>query len=474
MGLRSILLCCLGAVLTSVTGCMLPLTRTVQNVYTRTTEDTAYVTTARHEPGDPSNGAMYPAPRTIEKHRSVVQFDSAVVKEYPAFIRAGVFESIGLLGTASSANGIGAGMFGLHYNPADLLSSAIGGTTSATFSGAIYRVGILEYRLRWFKDAANWSVGTSLFETIIPEANNSSILTSVLPLYIRKRYYLRDDIPNVCVTPSFGLGLIPSQYVHLGASLDAGSMAGLNLRTYVGYIYGVTPTTGRGSSATPTYVSTPYLGFGVSLMDFLNTVRDTETEWKDQPHSGWDIGVARMTFFSTNRDSSYFGGIFPVKGFQLQVLPVSIALPLWNHRLYAGTELFSLVVAGSATQRVGRRDVTSAAIGLGILPIRIGYWQPVLRDELTLEPFVEYSYYPSTITQIGARLNLFVTPTMNISLSGGYISSDGFDTSSDFFQQAFGNGIGAFSTSYAGITISLLDRIFFEELLRYNRPGADR
>ncbi|MFM7774222.1 MAG: hypothetical protein ACKO9V_05140, partial [Candidatus Kapaibacterium sp.] len=177
MGLRSILLCCLGAVLTSVTGCMLPLTRTVQNVYTRTTEDTAYVTTARHEPGDPSNGAMYPAPKTIEHHRSVVQYDSAVVKEYPAFIRAGVFESIGLLGTASSANGIGAGMFGLHYNPADLLSSAVGGTTSATFSGAIYRIGILEYRLRWFKDAANWTVGTSLFESIIPEASNASVLT---------------------------------------------------------------------------------------------------------------------------------------------------------------------------------------------------------------------------------------------------------------------------------------------------------
>lgn len=475
MHLRLIILCWICVWLSTLTGCMLPLTRTVQNVYTKTTEDTAFVTTARHEPGTPSNGTMYPSPRTIERHRGVVQYDSLVTKEYPAFIRAGVFESIGLLGTASSGNGIGAGIFGLYYNPADLLSSVITGSSNATFSGAIYRVGILEYRLRWFKDAENWTVGTSLFETIIPETVNSSVLTAVLPLYIRKRFYLRDDIPYVCVTPTFGLGLFPSQYINLGGSLDAGSIAGLNLRAYLGYIYGVNPYAGRRAvSATPSFVSTPYLGFGVSLMDFLNSVRDTETEWKDQPHSGWDIGVARMTFLGTNRDSSYFGGIFPMKGFQLQVMPVSIALPVLNHRLYAGTELFNLVIAGSTTQRVGNRDITSVAIGLGILPLRLGYWQPILRDELTFEPFVEYSYYPSSITQIGARLNLFVTPVLNIAFTGGYISSDGFDTSGEFFRSAFGTGIGAFSTGYVGFSISLFDRIFFEDQLRYNKPGANR
>jgi hypothetical protein len=472
MRVRIHLLVAACALLTSLVGCVLPLTRTVQDTYTVTTEDTVYVSTARHEPGSPTNGTVYPAPRTTEKHRNVTQYDSTIRKEFPAFIRAGVFESVGLLGSASSGNGIGAGVFGVYYNPADLLSSVLSNAPDATFSGAIYRVGILEYRLRWFKDAANWTVGTSLFETIIPEANSDKVLNSFLPLYLRKRYFLRDDIPYVCVTPTLGIGVFPSQYVNLGASLDVGSIAGLNFRTYLGYVTGVNVDINRRrNTTTTTSVSAPYAGFGISLMDFLNSVQDTETEWKDQPHSGWHIGVMNMSFFTSNTDSSYFGGAFPVKGFQLQALPVSIALPVLNHRLYAGTNLFSLILAGSTTQRINGRNVPSVAIGLGILPLRIGYWQPVLRDELTFEPFVEYSYYPTVTTQIGARLNLFVTSTLNIALTGGYMSSSGFDTSGEFFKQAFGTGLGAFSTAYAGISVNLLDRIFFEEQLRYNRAG---
>ena len=106
--------------------------------------------------------------------------------------------------------------------------------------------------------------------------------------------------------------------------------------------------------------------------------------------------------------------------------------------------------------------------------MRIGYWQPVLRDELTVEPFVEYSYYPSTMTHLGARLNLLMTSLLNVGVSVGYISSSGLDTSGEFFRNTFGSGIGAFSTAYAGVTISLIDRIFLEQQLRYFSQGASQ
>ena len=160
-----------------------------------------------------------------------------------------------------------------------------------------------------------------------------------------------------------------------------------------------------------------------------------------------------------------------MQGFQLLGAPVSLALPWLHHRLYAGTELFNLMVVGGTRVKVFNQTVQSTAIGLGLLPIRVGYWQPVLEDELSFEPFIEYSYYPNNMFQIGMRLNLYATKSLNFSLNAGYISSDGFDTSSDFFQNTFGSSVGGFSTFYLGISIGLFDRIFNEDELRYNRPS---
>ncbi len=451
-------------------GCIIPVTRTVDDVYTRTTEDTLIINNKRNAPGSVENGVVFPTSHVVEVQRSVVQKDSLIRREYPAFIRLGLFESVGLIGSARSGKGIGTGLLGVYLNPADLLASDIAPKGSAVFGGGLYRFGILEYRLRWFRDAPNWTIGTSIFETFYAEASNERSLMSNFPLYIRKRFYLREEIPYVCVTPSFGLGMYPSQYINLSTSIDVGSMGGLNFRSYVGLISGVNMAgnTFNNTKSAQSF-TTPYFGFGVSVLDFLNRVPELSTEWKDHEHSAWDVGIVRFTVLRTSQDSSFFGSAFPLQGFQLLGAPVSLALPWLGHRLYAGTELFNLVVVGGTKVKVFNQTIQSTAIGLGILPIRVGYWQPVLNDELSFEPFVEYSYYPNNMFQIGARLNLFATRSLNVALNAGYITSDGFDTSSGFFQEAFGSSLGAFSTVYVGISVGLFDRIFFEDELRYNR-----
>ena len=455
-----------------LSGCFTLKTRTEKDTFTITKEDTTRNSRVQNQPGTRDNGVIFPSARVTQIERTFTQYDSVETRDYPAFIRLGVFESVGLIGTAPSGKGIGTGLFGIYYDPADLFSDKINPKSDKVFGGGLYRFGIAEYRLRWFRDAANWTIGTSLFEMIYPSATNDSSLMSALPLYIRKRYYLREEIPYVCVTPSVGLGFYPSQYAHVSASLDVGSIGGLNMRAYLGYIFGMNaPNSALNGGKTTSVVSTPYFGIGISVLDFLNRVPELSREWKDHEHSSWDIGLMRCMIMMTGQDSSFFGSKFPLQGFQLLLAPTSIAIPLWNNRLYAGTELFNLVVAGGARQRIGFRTVETVAIGLGILPLRVGYWQPVLQDELSLEPFLEYSYFPHSMFQIGGRLNLAISSEINVSLNTGYISSAGFDTSNNFFTDTFGNGIGAFDTFYFGLSFGIQDRIFRGEELRYNREA---
>ncbi len=448
------------------------MTRTVDDVYTRTIEDTTIQHSKRNAPGSIENGVVFPTSHVVEIQRSVLQTDSIQRHEYPAFIRLGLFESAGLIGSARADKGIGCGIFGVYYNPADLLAKNVSEKANAVFGGGLYRFGILEYRLRWFRDASNWTLGTSIVETIYAEASNERSLMSYFPLYLRKRYYLREDIPYVSITPFFGVGLYPSQYVNLGGSLDLGSLGGLNLRSYLGLVGGVNApgNTFNTTKSTQSFV-TPYFGFGISVLDFLNRVPELDVEWKDHPHSGWNIGLFQFSLLRTGQDDSFFAKDFPIQGFQLLGAPVSLALPFLNNRFYAGTELFNLVVVGGQRVVVGPKTITSTAIGLGLLPLRVGYWQPLMRDELSLEPFMEYSYFPNNMFQIGARLSLYATRSLNISLVAGYVTSDGFDTSSDFFSNTFGSGLGAFSSTYIGLSVGLFDRIFFEEELRYNKAG---
>jgi hypothetical protein len=167
---------------------------------------------------------------------------------------------------------------------------------------------------------------------------------------------------------------------------------------------------------------------------------------------------AAASALSSSKDSANF-----LKGISLKLANASVAIPLLNNKFYAGTSLLNLLVLGQNEW------------GMGVLPIRIGYFQTVLMDELSVEPFIEYNYYPSSFFNIGGRLNLVVSKSeegesgfINISLLFGFASG-----STDL---GFGSDIvdaiglpGEFSRAYMGLSIGIADRIFFPEQLRYNK-----
>src|ERR1700754_2235282 len=161
------------------------ITRTERDLYTITDRDTTYREIVQNEPGDRDNGIIFPSSRTIEVHRETTTHDSTVEREYPNFIRLGAFESAGFIGTGAGKNGIGTGLFGVY----GLLDPDFGLDVSSSskerdvlFTGGLYRIGIGEWRLRWFRDAENWTIGTSLIELLAPEANGDKMLISTMPL----------------------------------------------------------------------------------------------------------------------------------------------------------------------------------------------------------------------------------------------------------------------------------------------------
>jgi len=405
-----------------------------------------------------------PSSRTFNNIRFVNQYDSIVTRHYPDFIRLGFFESIGIMGS-SSKNKLAPGLFGLFHDPENL-TETFKGDDNATFSGAIYKLGIYEYRLRWFRDAKNWTIGTHALEYIAPDVWIDNALISIFPLYLRKRYFLREEIPYIAVTLGGGIGWWPSQYLNLAASLDLGSIGGLNLRTYLGFI------AGYNSSSTPQIKNSnnpdrtisqafPYFGLGLSVLDFHNLPKETETEWKFHEHSSWDVGLLQIGMLYTTADESVFQTkndttekIF--KGLSLKLANAQIAIPILNNRFYAGTSLLNIILLGKKEW------------GFSILPIRLGYWLVLIEDELSLDPFIEYNYFPSNFINLGSRLNLKISENLNLSLLFGFATGKtdlGYDKS---ITDEIGLP-GEFSRPYIGININIWDRIFYPQELRYNK-----
>ncbi len=451
------------------------VTRTESDLYTITMRDTTVEELVRNQPGDRDNGIIYPSPRTVEISRTTVQYDSLVERYYPDFIRLGLFESAGLIGTGAGDNGIGSGLFGVYgffdKDFAQNFTASDAQNRDDFFAGGLYRFGIMESRLRWFRDAANWTIGTSLYEVFLPEASDRRSLGSVLPIYVRKRYFLREDIPYVAFTPTVGIGIWPSHYVNMGASLDVGSIGGLNMRAYAGLAVGLNASYSPfisediNGEKTAESVTFPYLGIGISVLDFLNRVPELSTEWKDHEHSSWDIGLLQVGLLIGGGETSVFQSSsadsdesVAISGVLLRLCNASVALPWLDHKLYAGTSLFNVIALGKTEG------------GVSILPIRVGLFQTVLQDELSVEPFVEWNYFPSSIMHIGGRLNLFITDWLNFSLLTGFVS--GSTAADSEFASFIINNIGNptdFSGAYFGLGFGFSDRIFFPEELRYNR-----
>ena len=442
-----------------LSGCGNMMTRTETDVFTITVKDTTNLYEQKNAPGNRDNGVIFPSSRTITSKRLLVQHDSVVERKYPNFIRLGVFESVGIIGGQSDSS-LGAGLFGLFPDFSKLGPSYRG--ESAFFSGGFYRFLSGEWRLRWFDDAKNWSIGTSLWEVFLPDAHYERRFGSFLPLYVRKRWYFSDKIPYLCLTGAFGVGYYPSQYVNLSASLDLGSLGGFNMRVYGGFAVGYNGKSNYyvRNSPNPDVSQTvvlPYLGLGVSFLDFHNTVDETYKEWKDHEHSAWNVGFLQASILYTTADTALGSdgtSSSVIKGMMMRVLNTSLALPFANNRFYAGVSLANLLVMGQNKW------------GLAVMPLRFGYWALLLKHELSTEPFIEAGFYPTAYFHIGNRLNLRFTNMLNIGLVFGYVVGS---TNVDFGKDVtnlFGT-TGDMSQFYVGISVGLLDRIFNSQELRY-------
>ncbi len=259
----------------TIVGCG-SITRTETDVFSDVKRDTTVITQNVNHPGNRDNGVIYPSSKVVQIEHDVNMQNYEVERHYPNFIRFGLFEGVGLIGS-SSKNKIGAGLFGVFPDFANLRDD-FRGTDSKFFSGGLYRLGIFEWRLRWFKDSQDWTYGFSGMEFILPNAKGEEVLVGIAPLYIRKRYFIKSDIPYITFTPSVGISLFPSQYLNLSGSLDIGSIGGLNFRTYLGLALGYNSVSSpqiKNNDFTneAQYPVIPYFGIGISVLDFhLGTV----------------------------------------------------------------------------------------------------------------------------------------------------------------------------------------------------------
>lgn len=446
--------------------CKVVTTREEEDLYTITEKDTTVKHFIKNAPGNVDRGVVHPSTKEILRERELTQRDSIVNQYYPDFIRLGLFEGMGLIGGNTDFS-LNSGLFGIFPDPNLLDENARGAKGGSIFSGGIYRIGIYENRLRWFRDAKNWTWGVHGFETIIPDARVENGLMGFVTPYIRKRYYFREDIPYVSATLAVGVGFYPSQYANFSGSIDVGSIGGVNLRAYVGVAAGynskTSPLIANNDFVDEGVFNTiPYAGLSVSVLDFVNIVPELYTEWKDHEHSSWRVGLADLTFVNTNSEYSAIGGnnrdtsTSIIKGYFMRLANAEVAIPInGNYNLYAGTSLLSIYVMGLNGN------------GIGVLPLRVGYWYQLLRDELSIDPFIEFGYYPSSYFNLGAKLRLRFSDRFNVGLVGGYISGNtlggiGSETL-DFLGDAT-----SFEGFYVGLSFGLLDRIFYPEELRYS------
>lgn len=443
--------------------CMPPgfeITRVEEDNFRIVNEDTTKVFFENNSLQNKDNGVVFPSSKTIKVEREYTTYDSSVTREYPDFIRAGVFEAGGLI--TGMSNPLPLGIFGVHPATPIGESSYRGESGSRVFTGGLYRFLFYESRLRWFKDSKNWTWGTTAFEAIVPNGELENTLTAIFPIYLRKRYYLSENIPYICYTPTLGIAYNPllSLYINPSITLDIGSLGGLNLRAYLGF------AAGFNSALTPMIknndfvrdekvkvVTIPYAGLGFSILDFHNLVPETYKEWKEMQHSAWDIGVLQAYIVSSNASTSIFGETktpIPIKGFQMKLFNTNLAIPILNNNsFYVGTTFLNLMYLGDNST------------GIGILPVRFGYWHTLLEDELSLEPFFEFNYYPSQILNIGTKLNLRISEKTSISVLLAYASGSVINDMT--FKQ-----LTKFNNFYVGIGFNLWDRIFYQNELRYS------
>ena len=431
-------------------------TRTETDYYTITDREQLARDTTVVAPGSAQDhGVLFPTARTTETRRETLSHDSTHERTYPDFMRAGGLEFAGLL-SSSGTNGIGLGLFGL-YHLFDLDQIVTNGHSSfyspgtqqaasnSLFKAELIRVAPLEYRLRWLGDAHDWTLGWNLVELLDRDELSGDRFTSVgLNAYLRHRTWIRDQAPYVFAAPYVGLSLWPSAYLNAGGELTVGSLAGMNLRAYLGAAAGYASVTDR------THIlAFPYAGLGVSVLDFVNREQETEREWKDYAHHGINVDILDVTLIKAGQsylsifDTTMSG--LPFQGVMVRLATTEIPLPVLNGHVWAGTSLFNYQMLGFFEQ------------GFGILPLRLGYRHYLFAEDLMIEPFVEYDYYPSSFYNVGVRAKLDTYTGYNLGLVAGYTAG----TPMSFTPQAFNTGAvqsaTRFSTAYLGLSFLIGD-----------------
>ncbi len=459
--------CIMASLFASVffSGCFLshvenPITRTETDYYTITDRDTSVREVVRNTPGSSQdNGVVFPSSRETQIYRNTLSHDSTHDRPYPNFLRAGGLETAGLLGSSSS-NGLGPGLFGVFAlaNSTQFLLTSSGAPVTGTlyrptdsqnsngnqlFKGELIRFMPYEYRLRWFNDAPNWTLGWSAIELLAKDENRNNWLSSYAAnIYLRRRIILSDQIPYLIFSPFLGASVFPSGYLNLGGELQFGSLAGMNLRAYAGFAGGF-----NSWSSPTTTVAFPYLGLGVSVLDFTNLAEETEHEWKYYTHTGIDVNIFEITMMatSTKYTSIWQDSTLPLNASQIRLATVEIPLPFGNYHFWAGTSLINWFGMGFGNQAVG------------IFPLRMGYRYYLGGEDLMLEPFIEYNYYPSNVFNIGAQLKLDTWTHENIGITLGYAAGTPGAFSPQLINTAGLSQSQNFSTAYLGISLFLGD-----------------
>jgi hypothetical protein len=104
---------------------------------------------------------------------------------------------------------------------------------------------------------------------------------------------------------------------------------------------------------------------------------------------------------------------------------------------------------------------------VGILPLRLGYWQELVPGALALDGSAEWLYYPSSVLHLSGRLVLRTSDLTNLFLVAGFASGSVLRATEldwDILRRS-----AHFQGWYIGIGMGLLERIFRRADLWYFR-----
>ncbi len=442
-------------------GCF-SITRIESDLYTITERDTTIREDVKNVPGERDNGTIYPSPRTIDINRRYVQRDSVVNRFYPNFLRAGGIEVAGFISPGTSTEGRGNGLFGLYQ-----LFSLKSPDSTKLMGANMYRLMPYEVYLPLFDDD-NWTLGTAAYELFTYQKDSSSSLdageslSGLFPIYIRRRFFLRDVPPFVMIVPFIGVGYVPSTYVNLGATFDVGSYGGMNIRAYAGYITGTDWLSARDDPRKDFSLDFPYVGLGVSGLDFVNTVPELYIEWKDHKHSAIEVSALNFYLVSSSKKNptSFFNqknadtaSPFPT-GTVLSVASAHYPIPIADTNFFVGTSLFNLM--GLAKEEVA----------YGFLPIRFGYRRALIGEDLNAMIFGELNYFPQTAIHLGLRGSLKIYNWVTFNAVAGYVSASANDDVGEGLRDFLAPE--SFSSFYFGVGFGFGD--VFQSLETVRKP----